>query len=303
MYRKMASEIASSLKSVLHRIDGAVARRSQDLPNIPPRLVAVSKTKPVEDIIVAYNAGQRHFGENYAAELEEKSKNQQILEQCKDIKWHFIGHLQRKNVNKVTGAPNLYMVETVDSEKLAQTLNTSWGKQKKPERLKVMIQINTSKEENKHGCDINEVGKLVDFVMNNCPVLELKGVMTIGLMNHDLSKGPNPDFQSLVKCREEICKAKDLEIKDLELSMGMSADFENAIEVGSTNVRVGSTIFGERFYGNKKSSTNPASHTDSVASTSLGDPSSKETISGTSIDVTNSLDNTTESIQKLTVKN
>lgn len=120
----------------------------QDLPQVVPRLVAVSKIKPAALIVEAYEAGQRHFGENYVNELAEKASDPLILEKCKDIKWHFIGHLQTNKVNKLLGSPKLFMVETVDSEKLADNLNKQWPKYRQSdERLPVMVQINTSAED------------------------------------------------------------------------------------------------------------------------------------------------------------
>lgn len=109
--------------------------------------MAVSKTKPVESIIEAYEAGQRHFGENYVQELEDKSHNEIILEKCKEIKWHFIGHLQGNKVNKIINVPNLYIIETVDSQKLAKKLSNSWtSSDGGNSKLRVFIQVNTSGE-------------------------------------------------------------------------------------------------------------------------------------------------------------
>ncbi|XP_040826201.1 pyridoxal phosphate homeostasis protein isoform X4 [Ochotona curzoniae] len=124
-----------ALRTVNERVQQAVARRPPDLPAIQPRLVAVSKTKPADMVLEAYSHGQRIFGENY------------ILSSCPDIRWHFIGHLQKQNVNKLMAVPHLAMLETVDSMKLADKVNTSWQKKGCPERLKVMVQINTSGEE------------------------------------------------------------------------------------------------------------------------------------------------------------
>ena len=109
-----------------------------------------------------------------------------------------------------------------------------------------------------------EVTPVVDYIIKNCGSLKFIGLMTIGAFDHDLTKGPNPDFQTLLKCREDVCKALELSVDDVELSMGMSGDFEHAvricyhcsstnllslqIEVGSTNIRVGTTIFGARNY-------------------------------------------------------
>lgn len=240
-------DIMYGLKTVIGQIKQAVARRSQDLPQIYPRLVCVSKTKPVPMVIEAYEAGQRHFGENYANELHEKANNTEILAKCEDIKWHYIGHLQTNKINKVLGSPGIYIVETVHCTKLADNLNKQWPKYSKDgEQLNVMIQINTSGEDVKSGVEPSEVLDLVKHIRDNCKNLNLRGLMTIGQYGYDYSKGPNPDFISLSNCRDSISKSLQLELKDLELSMGMSSDFAHAIEAGSTNVRVGTNIFGVR---------------------------------------------------------
>lgn len=120
----------------------------QELQYFQPRLVAVSKLKPAELLVAAYEAGQRNFGENYVNELVDKANNADILEKCKDIRWHFIGHLQRNKINKVLAVPNLYIVETIDSEKLATAVDNAWTKLRKgnDDRLNVMVQVNTSRE-------------------------------------------------------------------------------------------------------------------------------------------------------------
>lgn len=133
----------------------------QDITNRRPILVAVSKAKPVEAIIEAYSSGQVHFGENYAKELAEKGSHQLLIDSCLNIKWHFIGHLQRNNINRIIELPGLYMVETVDNEKLATALDTAWkNKCGSKEKLRVLVQVNTSKEQNKSGIDPAEVATL-----------------------------------------------------------------------------------------------------------------------------------------------
>ncbi|XP_069693531.1 pyridoxal phosphate homeostasis protein isoform X2 [Periplaneta americana] len=239
-----ADAVKGLLRSVRDRIHAASQKRA---PNVQPRLVAVSKTKPKELIIAAYEGGQKNFGENYVQELVEKGHNPEILEKCSDIKWHFIGHLQRNKVNKVVSVPGLFMVETVDSDKLATALDTAWEKlEGKDYKLNVMAQVNTSGEEGKNGCNPNEATRLVKHIIDNCPNLTLIGLMTIGKFGYDLSLGPNPDFICLRQVRDEVCKNLSIDYDKLELSMGMSDDFEHAIEMGSTNVRVGSSIFGHR---------------------------------------------------------
>ncbi|KAJ9587962.1 hypothetical protein L9F63_018607 [Diploptera punctata] len=241
------AEVVKGLRGVLERIQIACQRRALELPKIQPRLVAVSKTKPKELIIAAYEAGHRNFGENYVQELVDKSHDSEILERCKDIKWHYIGHLQRNKVNKVVAVPGIFLVETVDSDKLATTLDTAWAKQVEHKgRLKVMLQVNTSAEEEKNGCPPESAVELAKHIRERCNNLELVGLMTIGKFGYDLSQGPNPDFICLKKVRDSVCDALGLDCSALELSMGMSDDFEHAIEMGSTNVRVGSSIFGHR---------------------------------------------------------
>ncbi|XP_068238066.1 pyridoxal phosphate homeostasis protein isoform X2 [Palaemon carinicauda] len=243
-------EVVKALKHVLERVAVATKGRNPDVAALfpQPRLVAVSKTKPKERIMEAYSIGQRHFGENYVQELVEKGHDEEILATCPDIKWHMIGPLQSNKVNKVVGVPNLYCIETIHTAKLATAVNNAAGKTLKDQKLAVYIQVNTSGEENKSGIHPDNVNDLVTHVLKNCPNLKLAGLMTIGAFDHDLSKGPNPDFQCLLKCRAAVCEAQCMEAKDIELSMGMSNDFEHAIDVGSTNVRVGSTIFGARNY-------------------------------------------------------
>ncbi|KAJ3643408.1 hypothetical protein Zmor_026121 [Zophobas morio] len=240
-------DVKQCLKAVLTKVEQACQRRPAELQYVQPNLVAVSKTKPVDLIVQAYEAGQRHFGENYVQELEEKSTNPIILEKCKEIKWHFIGHLQSNKVNKVLGSPNIYLIETVDSEKLATILNKSWPKFGPPEsKLNIMIQVNTSGEDEKNGAPPSDVIKLTNYVLKECPNLHLEGLMTIGRFGYDPKDGPNPDFVCLKNCRDEVCQSLGLDWKKVHLSMGMSTDYEQAIELGSTNVRVGSSIFGER---------------------------------------------------------
>lgn len=208
-----------------------------------PRLVAVSKTKPVSAIQEAYDAGHRDFGENYVQEMVEKAP-----QLPPDIRWRFIGHLQSNKAKAlIHGVPSLAAIETVDSEKLASKLNAaveSLENTRLP--LAVFVQVNTSGEESKHGVQPGqECVSLSRFIHDSCPHLQLAGLMTIGMP--DYSSRPE-NFSCLDACRAEVADALQLDKESLELSMGMSGDFENAIEMGSTNIRVGSTIFGARQY-------------------------------------------------------
>ncbi|XP_059396323.1 pyridoxal phosphate homeostasis protein-like isoform X2 [Carassius carassius] len=206
-------------------------------------------------VVEAYKHGQRNFGENYVNELVEKASHPLVESSCPEIKWHFIGHLQKNNVNKLLGVPNLYMVETIDSLKLAEKVNSSWQKMRaaNTQQLKIMVQINTSGEGSKHGLPPAETVNVVKHIVSECSALDFAGLMTIGRYGYDLNDGPNPDFQMLLKHREEVCESLKIPVEQVELSMGMSTDFEHAIEVGSTNIRVGSTIFGTREYPNTPS--------------------------------------------------
>lgn len=208
------------------------------------RLVAVSKTKPASDVREAYDAGQRDFGENYVQELLEKAP---VLPQ--DIRWHFIGHLQSNKAKAlVEGVPSLYMVQTVDSEKLANKLDSAVGAIGKRDPLSVLVQVNTSGEESKFGVAPETCVALAQHIARNCSNLCLAGLMTIGMP--DYSSRPE-NFACLAECRKQVAESLGIKESDLELSMGMSGDFEAAIQMGSTNVRVGSTIFGARVYPNK----------------------------------------------------
>ncbi len=213
----------------------------RNLRSTKPRLVAVTKTKPVEMILCAHKQGQRHFGENYVQELVEKSQHP-LMAQL-DICWHFIGHLQRNKCNNLVACPHLWAVETVDSERLASTLNASWERKGTDQKLRVFVQVNTSGEASKHGSSGDEVVPLVKHVVTNCNGLMFMGLMTIGRIGHNYS---NPDFEYLVETRRRLCEDLSLEVEKVELSMGMSSDFEQAIDAGSTNVRVGSILFGAR---------------------------------------------------------
>lgn len=236
------SPIGAALKDVTSRMTQAASKAGRPQEGI--RLVAVSKTKPVEALQEAYDAGQRVFGENYVQEMLEKAP---LLP--KDISWHFIGHLQSNKVKAVLeGVPNLAMVETVDTIKLADKLNTAWANTGRQPPLSVMVQVNTSGEESKYGVEPADVVPLATHIASKCPQLRLAGLMTIGMP--DYTSRPE-NFKLLSECRDAAAKALGLEPSSLELSMGMSGDFEQAVEMGSTNVRVGSTIFGARDYSKK----------------------------------------------------
>ncbi|KAI9258517.1 hypothetical protein BY458DRAFT_518156 [Sporodiniella umbellata] len=224
-------EIVQNIKNVKENMQQALEKREA-------RLVAVSKYKPAEDIMSAYESGQRHFGENYVQEIVEKSR-----QLPSDIHWHFIGTLQSNKCKTVAAIPNLYVVETVDSGKKADALNRACIAVERKEVLNVFVQINTSEEEAKSGIAPADALEVCKHILNKCTQLKLCGLMTIGKFGRDPSK-ENPDFKCLVDCKKRI--EKELDLASLELSMGMSSDYVNALKMGATNVRVGTTIFGGR---------------------------------------------------------
>lgn len=212
------------------------------------RLVAVSKTKPAASVVEAYEeAGQRDFGENYVQELVDKSQSAE-LSQLHDIRWRFIGHLQTNKVKQLCTARNLTAVESLDSPKLAKALDTAWMnssqiQNKAASPLDVMVQVNTSGEQCKSGVAPCDVVSIVKVIREQCSSLRFVGLMTIGE-----SESGQRDFATLVQCRSDVAKSVGMEESEIELSMGMSADYELALSMGSTSVRVGSAIFGSRVY-------------------------------------------------------
>lgn len=210
----------------------------------PVTLVAVSKLKPSSDIMALYNHGVRHFGENYVQELVGKAK-----ELPKDIKWHFIGSLQTgKCKDLAKDIENLYAVETIDALKKCKKLDAARKAVDLPV-INVYLQINTSSEDQKAGYrldNLDEIYETVEFLTNEkeCTKLKFEGLMTIGSFAESTSDGElNQDFAKLVELKEILDKKYSLL---LQLSMGMSSDFATAIAQGSSSVRVGTSIFGNR---------------------------------------------------------
>lgn len=203
-------------------------------------LIAVSKTKPVEDIREAYEAGIRDFGENKVQELAEK---QQTLP--KDIRWHMIGHLQRNKVKYL--APFVYLIHGVDSFKLLKEIDKEG---KKVNRIiNCLLQVHIAEEDTKFGLDEQELLE----ILHSVEIKELQNVKVVGLM------GMATFTEDQQKIRQEFRKLKTIfnklqseklpdNVMMQELSMGMSGDYLIAQEEGSSMVRIGSAIFGERNY-------------------------------------------------------
>ncbi|KAJ2957276.1 hypothetical protein NQZ79_g6979 [Umbelopsis isabellina] len=228
------SDIVANIQDVRERMQKVTPAGQR------PTLVAVSKYKPAEDILAAYEgANQKHFGENYVQEMVEKSEKLP-----RDIAWHFIGNLQSNKCKVVAAIPNLYAVETIESAKKADALNKACVQVSRETPLNVFVQLNTSGEESKSGADPESCVEIAKHIVENCPKLTLFGLMTIGAPDRDMSGGENPDFACLRECKAKVEQA--IPGSSMQLSMGMSADYEDALKSGSTNIRVGSTIFGAR---------------------------------------------------------
>ncbi len=199
-------------------------------------LVAVSKTKPVEDILELYDLGQRDFGENYVQELVGK------FEQLpKDIRWHYIGHLQSNKVKYI--APFVHLIHGVDSLSLLKEINKQALKNNRI--INCLLQIHIAKEETKFGLDSKELETILHTDLS-----ELKNIRICGLMgmasfsnNMDLVRS---EFKYLKTLFDKYAQLQTINHKPQTLSMGMSADYQIALEEGSTMVRIGSLLFGTR---------------------------------------------------------
>jgi pyridoxal phosphate enzyme (YggS family) len=192
-------------------------------------LVAVSKIKPVSDIQKLYDLGQRDFGENYVQELEEKW---QALP--KDIRWHFIGHLQRNKVKYI--APFVHLIHGVDSLKLLKEIDKQGRRCNRV--IDCLLQVFIAQEETKFGMDENEVAELMGDLRGLTHV-RIRGLMGMASFTSDENKLRN-EFGQLKALFDKFGNDWDI------LSMGMSGDYQLAVEEGSTMVRIGSLLFGAR---------------------------------------------------------
>ncbi len=229
--------IASNLSAICERIARAATRAGRNPDNIA--LMAVCKTFPADAILEAYRAGQRVFGENRVQEFAEKYPH---LTELKDAEFHMIGHLQSNKAAKATEI--FHAVDSIDSAKLAQRLNDAADKLGKT--LDVLIEINVGGEEAKSGLapDSPELESILTQAQH-WPHLRVRGLMAVPPLAED-PEGARPHFRQLRELRNRLA-ANNLPSVSLEiLSMGMSHDFEVAIEEGSTCVRIGTAIFGAR---------------------------------------------------------
>ncbi|QAA83135.1 YggS family pyridoxal phosphate-dependent enzyme [Aequorivita sp. H23M31] len=203
-------------------------------------LVAVSKTRPITDLMEAYNAGQRIFGENKVQEMESKWQ-----EMPKDVEWHMIGHVQRNKVKYM--APFVSLIHAVDSLKLLKEINKEARKNERV--IQCLLQIKIAKEDSKFGMDEEDaVNLLSSEVYKNLKNIEVVGFMGMATFTED-EEQISKEFQKLKNIFDEFkTRSNDFGTELRVLSMGMSGDFRLAIDHGSNMVRIGSAIFGERNY-------------------------------------------------------
>ena len=219
----MSADIQSRVAAIATRISAAALAAGRDPSEVT--LLAASKRQTADSVRAAQRAGVTVFGENYVQELVGKAT------ELPDVEWHFIGHLQRNKVKVL--APHIGMLHTLDSARLARTLN-----QHAP--MAVLIQVNIGQEASKAGVPPAEALALARTIVEECGDLELRGLMTIPPADDN----PARWYAAMALLRSEISSALDHPLP--ELSMGMSGDLEQAIAHGSTIVRVGSAIFGVR---------------------------------------------------------
>jgi pyridoxal phosphate enzyme (YggS family) len=210
-------------------------RFRETLSKIPAHvtLVAVSKVQPVEAIEAAYHLGQRDFGENYVQELVGKAEE---LDRrgCVEIRWHFIGHLQTNKVKALI--PWVSCIQSVDSLKLAKEVSKRWKASGRVGKIAVFLQVNQDSESSKSGLAEGDVVSVAQ------EIAVLEGVELLGLMS---IPDPSGDSTSAFRRLRELEKSARPATRGM-LSMGMSSDFESAIQEGATHVRVGTSLFGER---------------------------------------------------------
>ena len=227
--------VKDNLKEVEKNIQEACLRAGRKREEVT--LVAVSKTKPVPMLEEIYEENIRHFGENKVQELCEKYDTMP-----KDINWHMIGHLQRNKVKAVIDKATL--IHSVDSIRLAETIEQEAAK--KDIIVNILIEVNVAEEDSKFGLKVDEVMAMVETI-STFPHIRIKGLMTIAPFVADPEEN-RPVFAQLRKLSVDIAN-KNIDNVSVEiLSMGMTNDYQVAIEEGATIVRVGTAIFGERNY-------------------------------------------------------
>jgi pyridoxal phosphate enzyme (YggS family) len=239
--KSLNNNLSNELRANFDHIQASVNRAAAACGRSPEevRIIAVSKTQSNEVVQAALDAGITTFGENYAQEI--KDKGAYFLNAPIAPEWHYIGHLQTNKVKMI--APYVACVQSVDSERLAKELNKAASQLGRT--INVLLQVNTSQEESKSGCEPHEIGTLTESVLK-CSNLRIRGLMTIAAIADD-QETVRPMFRLLRTLRDELRTQFPTTSFD-ELSMGMSSDFEAAIQEGATMIRIGTAIFGARQY-------------------------------------------------------
>lgn len=231
----MLNMIKDNFEEVKGNVLKACERAGRNVDDVT--LIAVSKTKPLEDLREAYEAGARDFGENKVQELVDK-----IPEMPNDVRWHMIGHLQRNKVKYIVD--KVYMIHGVDSLRLAEEISKEALKHDVV--VKILMEVNVAEEESKFGITVADAPELAEEIAK-LPGVSLQGLMTIA----PYVANPEENREIFAKLRQ---LAVDISRKNIDnismnvLSMGMTGDYQVAIEEGATCVRVGTGIFGERNY-------------------------------------------------------
>lgn len=227
--------VVENLKKVEEKIQQACERSGRSRSEVT--LIAVSKTKPIEMMQEAMETGVNIFGENKVQEIVKKE-----VELPKDVEWHLIGHLQRNKVRQIAG--KVKRIHSVDSIRLAEQIQKEY--EKIGEIADILLEVNVAREESKYGLMPEETEAVIREIAN-FPNIKVHGLMTIAPFVEDPEKN-RIHFQNLRKLLVDI-NAKNIDnISMDELSMGMTGDYEVAIEEGATYIRVGTGIFGSRQY-------------------------------------------------------
>ena len=227
------NNITANIAQIHDRIEKACQKAGRNPEDV--KLIAVSKVKPAEQIAEAFHAGQKLFGESYVQEFRDKEPLVTVPTQ-----WHFIGGLQSNKVKYLRG--KVAMIHSVDRLSLAEEIDRQWGKV--DEVIDILLQVNVGDEASKSGCTPENLKNLTQAVAK-LPHLEIKGLMCLPPHSDDPER-VRPFFKQLRKLAEQVKQLQIPGVKMEELSMGMSGDFEVAVEEGATLVRVGTAIFGAR---------------------------------------------------------
>lgn len=230
--------IKDNIQEVLDNIKAACERSGRNMDEVT--LISVSKTKPVEMLVEAYDAGSRNFGENKVQELCDKYEV--LQDKYSDINWHMIGHLQRNKVKYI--ADKVCLIHSVDSFRLAEQISNEAVKKNRV--INILIEVNVACEDTKFGVTVEDALSLIQEI-HNLPGIHISGLMTIA----PYVENPEENRSIFKKLKQLSIDIEGLNLDNVTmgvLSMGMTNDYTVAVEEGATLVRVGTGIFGERNY-------------------------------------------------------